>query len=154
MAPLVVAHKQRDYSKSNTVESINILSAEPIEGKVLWIVDDMVDTAGSVTSLIKALAPFHPKEINIIAIHALLSPPAGERLSRLSADGRLKHIIVTDTIHCASETPGIPNLEVVPSAGLSAKVVRAIVTNNSVSKLIQPFNAEAYFKAPYLFNQN
>ncbi|GHV29215.1 ribose-phosphate pyrophosphokinase [Spirochaetia bacterium] len=159
MAPLVVAHKQRDYSKSNTIESINILSACPIEGKVLWIVDDMVDTAGSVTTLIRALASFHPKEINIIAIHALFSPPAGERLSQLSAEGLLKHIIVTDTVHCATgacacgETD-IPNLEVVPSAGLSAKVVGAIVTNNSVSKLTPPFNAEAYFKEPDLFNQN
>ncbi|MDR1900612.1 MAG: ribose-phosphate pyrophosphokinase-like domain-containing protein, partial [Treponema sp.] len=40
-APLVVAHKQRNYAKRNTIESINILSAEPVEGKVLWIVDDM-----------------------------------------------------------------------------------------------------------------
>jgi ribose-phosphate pyrophosphokinase len=155
MAPLVVAHKQRDYSKSNTIESINILSAEPIAGKVLWIVDDMIDTAGSVTSLILALAPFNPAEINIISTHALFSPPAGERLSRLSAEGLLKHIIVTDTVHCAgNETMKIPNLEVVPSAGLSAKVVRTIVTNSSVSKLMQPFNAEVYFKEPYLFNQN
>ncbi|MDR1389706.1 MAG: ribose-phosphate pyrophosphokinase-like domain-containing protein, partial [Treponema sp.] len=44
--PLVVAHKQRDYSKCNTVECIDILSSEPIEGKILWIIDDMVDTAG------------------------------------------------------------------------------------------------------------
>jgi ribose-phosphate pyrophosphokinase len=153
MAPLVVAHKQRDYSKSNSIESINILSAEPIAGKVLWVVDDMVDTAGSVTSLIRALAPFKPAEINIIAIHALFSPPAGERLSQLSAEGLLKHIIVTDTVYCPG-FPGIPNLEVVPSAGLSARVVGSIVTNNSVSKLTPPFNAEAYFKAPGLFNQH
>ena len=45
-APLVIAHKQRDYSRVNAIESVNILSAEPVEGKALWIVDDMVDTAG------------------------------------------------------------------------------------------------------------
>jgi ribose-phosphate pyrophosphokinase len=154
VAPLVVAHKQRDYSKSNTIESIKILSAEPIAGKVLWIVADMVETAGSVTSLIRALEPFKPAEINIISIHALFSPPAGERLSQLSAEGLLNHIIVTDTVHCSGEgTVEIPNLEVVPSANLSAKVVRTIISNSSVSKLMQPFNAEAYFNAPYLFNQ-
>jgi ribose-phosphate pyrophosphokinase len=154
-APLVVAHKQRDYSKPNAVESINILSAEPIAGKSLWIVDDMVDTAGSVESLIQALEPFRPAEINIISTHALFSPPAGERLSRLRAGGLLNHVIVTDTVHCSGASDmGIPDLEVVPSAGLSARVVRTMVTNSSVSKLMQPFNAEAYFKEPSLFNQN
>jgi ribose-phosphate pyrophosphokinase len=153
VAPLVVAHKQRDYSKPNSVESINILSAEPIAGKTLWVVDDMVDTGGSVTKLIYALAPLKPAEINIIATHALFSPPAGEQLSQLNAEGLLNHIIVTDTVHCAGNS-AIPNLEVVPSSGLSARVVNTVVTNSSVAKLMEPFNAEAYFKAPYLFNQN
>ncbi|MDR0597142.1 MAG: ribose-phosphate diphosphokinase [Treponema sp.] len=153
MAPLVVAHKQRDYSRPNSIESINILSAEPIAGKVLWVVDDMVDTAGSVTSLIHALEPLKPAEINIIATHALFSPPAAEKISQLRAEGLLKHIIVTDTVYCAGHGD-IPNLEVVPSAGLSARVVNTVVTNSSVATLMEPFNAETYFKEPYLFNQN
>ncbi|WP_461248888.1 phosphoribosyltransferase family protein, partial [Treponema sp. R6D11] len=57
---LVVAHKQRDYSRPNTVESINILSADPVENKSLWIVDDMIDTAGSIEKLIRALAQLKP----------------------------------------------------------------------------------------------
>jgi ribose-phosphate pyrophosphokinase len=153
MAPLVVAHKQRDYSKANSIQSINILSAEPIAGKVLWVVDDMVDTAGSVTSLIHALEPLKPAEINIIATHALFSPPAGERLSGLNAAGLLKHIIVTDTVYCTGNN-AIPNLEVVPSAGLSATVVSTVVSNGSVARLMEPFNAETYFKQSYLFDQN
>jgi ribose-phosphate pyrophosphokinase len=153
MAPLVVAHKQRDYSRPNSIESVNILSAEPIEGKVLWVVDDMVDTGGSVASLIRALKASKPAEINIIATHALFSPPAGERLSQLNAEGLLEHIIVTDTVYCTGNSD-IPNLDVVPSAGLSARVVNTVVTNGSVAKLMEPFNAEAYFKEPYLFNQN
>jgi ribose-phosphate pyrophosphokinase len=152
MAPLVIAHKQRDYSRANSVESVNILSAEPIAGKTLWIVDDMVDTAGSVTTLIHALEPLKPAEINIISIHALFSPPAKEKLSKLNSEGLLKHIIVTDTVNSAGDA--IPNLEVVPSAGLSARVINIAVTNDSVAQLMLPFNAEAYFKEPDLFNQN
>jgi ribose-phosphate pyrophosphokinase len=149
-APLVVAHKQRDYSKSNTIESINILSADPIEGKVLWIVDDMVDTAGSVESLIRALAPLGPAEINLIAVHSVFSPPAAERLNKLSAGGLFKHIMVTDTVFC----PGtVDNLEVVPSAELSAKIIRTIATNSSLSKMMRSFDAEIYLKSPNLFNQ-
>ena len=52
---LVIAHKQRDYNKANVVESINILTSSEIEGKEIWIVDDMVDTAGSVYTLVREL---------------------------------------------------------------------------------------------------
>jgi ribose-phosphate pyrophosphokinase len=165
-APLVVAHKQRDYSRPNAVESVNILSAEPLEGKVLWIVDDMVDTAGSVESLIRALGPHKPREINIIAVHALFSPPAARRLSELSEEGLLNRIMVTDTVYCprslmgreaqAGEdggAGGLPNLEVVPSAELSARIVMTIMTNSSMTKMLRPFNAQLYFKSPNLFSR-
>jgi ribose-phosphate pyrophosphokinase len=153
-APLVVAHKQRDYSRSNTIESINILSAEPVEGKVLWIVDDMVDTAGSVESLIRALAPLKPAEINIISVHALFSAPAVKRLTRLVEEKLLNHIMVTDTVYCSCPMPEkIPNLEVVPSAELSARIIRTMVTNTSMSKMMRPFDAGIYLKSPNLFNQ-
>ena len=152
-APLVIAHKQRDYSKSNTIESINILSAIPIEGKTLWVVDDMVDTAASVENLIRALEPLKPKEINLIAVHALFSPPASKRLSALSAEKLLNRIIVTDTVCCSeSKDAVIPGLETVPSAELSARVIRTIVTNSSMNKLLRTFDASIYLKSPNLFN--
>jgi ribose-phosphate pyrophosphokinase len=151
-APLVVAHKQRDYSKANTVESINILSAEPVEGKILWIVDDMIDTAGSVESLIRALQPLRPREINIIAPHAIFSPPAPERLNRLAQEKLLNRIIVADTVS-ASAFPGIiPRVEIVPSAKLSAGIIRILALNESLSKTLLPFDAEKYLKTPGLFN--
>jgi ribose-phosphate pyrophosphokinase len=153
-APLVIAHKQRDYSKSNTIESINILSAEPIEGKSLWIVDDMVDTAGSVESLIRALAAFKPAEVNLIAVHAVFSPPAEQRLARLAEEGLLCHTMVADTVFCPGSLPGkIPNLEVVPSADLSARIINTIVTNRPLGKLLRTFDAEIYLKSPNLFTQ-
>jgi len=151
-APLVVAHKQRDYSKVNTVKSVSILSAEPVEGKVLWIVDDFVDTAGSVESLIRALAELKPEEINIIVVHALFSPPAAERLNKLVDEGLLKRIIVTDTVVSADHTGIKAAMELVPSAELSAKIIRTLVSNDSMSTLMQSFNAENYFKSPNLFN--
>jgi ribose-phosphate pyrophosphokinase len=151
-APLVVAHKQRDYTKSNTIESVNILSAEPIEGKVLWVVDDMVDTAGSVEGLIRALAAFKPKEVNIISVHAVFSPPAALRLNRLMEEGLLQRIIVSDTIGASAFSETIPNLEVVPSAELSARIISGIVCNESIGKMMRPFVAEKYLKSPNLFS--
>jgi ribose-phosphate pyrophosphokinase len=151
-APLVVAHKQRDYSRSNTIESINILSAEPVEGKVLWIVDDMIDTGGSVESLIRALAPFKPSEVNIIAVHALFSPPSVTRLNGLVDEGLLNRIMVTDTVCPCSLPADFPCMEVVPSAELSARIISTLVMNASMSRVMRSFDAEKYLKTPNLFN--
>jgi len=143
-APLVVAHKQRNYSRVNTVDSIQILSAEPVEGKNLWIVDDMIDTAGSMERLIRTLAPFKPKEINIIAVHALFSDPAVQRLRELKGEGLLNRIMVTDTVCCSNLKEQIQGLEIVHSAELAAKIIKAIINNESMSDLLVPFNASAY----------
>jgi len=143
-APLVVAHKQRDYSKPNSIESINILSAEPVEGKSLWIVDDMIDTAGSVEKLIRTLSLLKPKDINIISVHAVFSSPAIQKLQSLSREGLLNHIIVTDTVSCTNYTEQIKGLEVVQSTELASQIIKAIINNESMSKLLRPFNAEIY----------
>jgi ribose-phosphate pyrophosphokinase len=148
-APLVVAHKQRDYAEVNRIESINILSAEPIEGKVIWIVDDMVDTAGSAEALIRALARFKPAEINIIAVHPVFSPPARQRLAGLFAEKLLNRVMVTDTVYCPYADPEkIPGLEVVSSVELSAKVIHAIITNRSMRKILRVFDAALYLAPP------
>jgi len=161
-APLVVAHKQRDYSKANSIKSISILTAESLRGKTLWIVDDLIDTGGSVESLVRALAPLGPGEVNLIAVHAPLSPPAEERLRALAAEGLLRRMIVSDTV-CrpslaagpggeAGAGAGLPALEVVPSAELSARIIRTVMLGTSMSKLLRPFSAEIYLKSPSLFN--
>jgi ribose-phosphate pyrophosphokinase len=158
-APLVVAHKQRDYSKANTIESVNILSAEPLAGKRLYIVDDMVDTAASIETLVHALTPLKPAEINIVAVHAIFSSPAAARLKRLVDEKLLNRIIVTDTVCCAGggissgKDIAIPNLETVSSAELSAKIISAVTTNWPLGKLLRPFDAALYFRSPNLFNQ-
>ena len=143
-APLVVAHKQRDYSKPNSVESINILSAEPVEGKSLWIVDDLIDTAASVEKLIRALTKQNPKEINVISVHAIFSPPAIQKLETLSQEGLLNRLIVTDTVCCSNLKHNIASLEVVQSAELASQVIKAIINNESMSKLLRPFDARVY----------
>ena len=149
--PLVIAHKQRDYSKHNSIECINILSAEPIEGKVLWVVDDMIDTGGSVVALIRTLARMKPAEINLMAIHPVFSSPVTERLKQLADDKLLNHVIVTDTVDCTGYKD-MPGLEVVPSAGLSADVIKTIAGNGSMGKLLSDYTAEEYLSSPSLFN--
>ena len=151
-ASLVVAHKLRDYSRVNTVKSIDILSAMPVEGKILWIVDDLIDTASSVEILIRALAPLKPKEINIIAVHATLSPPGPEKLKSLYDEGLLKRLIVTDTVCLSSFNEQFPFLEVVSSTELSSRLIHTFLTNNSIGELMEAFNAESYLKSSGLFS--
>jgi ribose-phosphate pyrophosphokinase len=112
----------------------------------------MIDTAGSVEGLIKALAARKPKEINIIAVHALFSPPASMRLNRFSEEGLLNRIIVTDTLGHSALTEAIPRLEIVPSAELSARIIINLIYNESIGKIMRPFNAEKYLKSPNLFS--
>jgi ribose-phosphate pyrophosphokinase len=108
----------------------------------------MIDTAGSVESLIQALRARKPAEINIIAVHAIFSPPALDRLKRLSDEGLLHRIIVTDSVYCPAALPEtLPSLEVVSSARLSAKVINTIVTNGSMGKLLDVFDAGTYLKS-------
>ncbi|GMO28585.1 MAG: ribose-phosphate pyrophosphokinase [Termitinemataceae bacterium] len=151
-AGLVIAHKQRDYSKANTVESINILSAEPVEGKKLWIVDDMIDTGASVERLVRALAERKPAEINIVVVHALLSPPAPERIETLFNQGLLNRLIVSDSVHLPEQIlRRCEHIELVPSTKLSANIIRTIVTKDSMSGLRGRFNAAEYLSRPDLF---
>jgi ribose-phosphate pyrophosphokinase len=149
---LVIAHKQRDYTKANSVMGINILSAEPIEGKTVWIVDDMIDTGGSAISLIHALLPLKPHEINIIATHAVFSGDAAVRLTALKAKNFINHLVVTDTVYCPEKKEDfIPFLETVSSTMQSAKIIHRIALNSSMAELLTPFSAEQYLSRPDLF---
>ncbi|GBU27934.1 ribose-phosphate pyrophosphokinase [Treponema sp. R8-4-B8] len=127
------------------MESINILSADPLENKSLWIVDDMIDTAGSVEKLIRALSQLKPKDINIIAVHALFSPPAVQKIDALIKDGLLNRMIVTDTVCCSGYKEKLQNLEVVQSAELASGILKAIINNESLGNLLKPFSAREYF---------
>jgi ribose-phosphate pyrophosphokinase len=150
---LVIAHKQRDYTRANSIMGINILSAEPIKGKTVWIVDDMIDTGGSVISMIHALLPLKPREVNLIATHAVFSADAPAKLNALKEQGFINRLVVTDTVYCPeNKTNFIPFLETVSSTRQSAKIIRNIVTNSSMAELLVPFTAEQYLTRPDLFN--
>jgi ribose-phosphate pyrophosphokinase len=154
LAPLVVCHKQRDYSTVNKVESINILSAEPVDGKSLWIVDDMIDTGGSIVKVVEALYQQHPAEINIITIHPVFSGQAVARLKALTDKGMLNRILVSDTVHCGAEIcDALPNLRVVSSTELSANIIRTIETNEPMSDLLAKLHVEEYLSEGLSFGE-
>jgi len=144
---IVISHKQRDYSSPNRVETINILASEPLEGKTLWIVDDMIDTGDSMCKLVRVLADRRPASISIAVVHPVFSPPALEQLGSLCAEGLIANILVTDTLPCPPETRAhLPCLRVVPSVGMAAEIVHRLNGELPLSPLLAPFNAPDYLQ--------
>ena len=124
--PMAIIHKSRPY---HNISEVNHIIGE-VEGKTAILVDDMVDTAGSVVGAVTAL---RDKGVNndvyLMASHGLFSGPAVERLNELN----LKQIIVTDSL--PTDQKDIKNLKVVSTAPLLAKVIDRITKNESVSDL-------------------
>lgn len=149
---LVIAHKQRDYDQQNTVESINILSDTDIRGKTIWIVDDMIDTGGSVYALVRELKKRGVGSVNVAGVHPVFSAPAISRLSKLNDEGLLDNLVVVDTIECPESLKNqMPFLHVVSSARLSAELIMRMNEEGSLSPFFEPFNAQKYLSSMKLF---
>jgi ribose-phosphate pyrophosphokinase len=143
---LVIAQKQRNYLIPNTIDSINLLSAVPLENKNVWIVDDMIDTGGSVYGLAKELKKRTQKEIHIMIVHPVLSGPAIDRLIELKNEGTLGRLVVCDTVSCESLKSKLPFMEIIGSACLSGKIILTIVQNHQMSDLIDSFSPIEFLK--------
>lgn len=143
---LVVAHKQRNYSRANVIESISLLSAVPLEGKEIWIVDDMIDTAGSVYGLARELHGRSGRPVHIMAIHPVLSAPAEKRLAELRTQGVMDKLVVCDTVSVTSARESLPFMEIIGSAELSARILLTIAQDRPMAGLIDAFSPEAYLR--------
>lgn len=141
---LVIAHKQRDYLKPNTVESITLLSAVPLSGKNVWIVDDMIDTGGSVYGLVRELRKKTHREVNIMIVHPVLSSPAMERLNELKKEGSLGRLVVCDTVSCNAPSIDLPFIEVIHSSDMSAQIVLTIIQNHQMSDICDTFRPASF----------
>lgn len=141
---LVIAHKQRSTTKANTVECINLLSAVPFENKQVWIVDDMIDTAGSIYNLARELSGKTGNPVNIMIVHPVFSHPALDRLEKLKKDGIVGRLVVCDTIDTGSASAQLPFMEVIGSADLSARITLGISQNRQMADLIDIFSPEFY----------
>lgn len=125
-APLAIIDKRRP--KANVSEVMNIIG--DIEGKNVIIIDDMIDTAGTLTNGAEALKKFGAKEVYACCTHPVLSGPAIERLEKSC----LKEVVVLDTIPL-DESKKIDKIKVESVAPIFASAIRKIFDNESVSKL-------------------
>lgn len=127
-APLAIIHKRRDPNKANTVDVHEVVG--DVEGKTCLLVDDMVDTAGTIVQAAEALRQRGAKRVLAAATHAIFSGPAAERLN----GSGLEEIIVTNTLPIHSD-PTINNLTVLSIAPLLAQAIREVFLDGSVTSL-------------------
>ncbi len=145
---LIMSYKQRNYSKANTVDSIHVLTANDIEGKDVWIVDDMIDTGGSIEALIRALSTHKVKTINIAIVHPVFSPPALDRLDRLYQQGILHQLVALDTVpHAPDYEKKYPFLRTVSSYNMSAQIIVSAYEKKSMSPFFDSFNVRNFLSA-------
>jgi ribose-phosphate pyrophosphokinase len=144
---IIISHKQRDYSTTNSVESISILTSDPIEGKTVWIIDDMIDTGDSMCKLVRELAKRSPGAINIAVVHAVFSAPALQSIGELCDEHLIGTILVTDTVPCTEEVfEKLPCVRVVPSTGVAAEIIHRLNSELPLSPLLAHFSAVDYLK--------
>jgi ribose-phosphate pyrophosphokinase len=100
-----------------------------VQGKTALIVDDIIDTAGTLAAAAQAVLDAGARNVYAAATHALLSGPASENLERVG----FEQVVVTDTVPLRPDAPG--NMVVVSCAHLLADTIQRIVTGGSVSEV-------------------
>lgn len=104
-----------------------------VHNRTCLILDDIIDTAGTLVKTADALIKNGAREVYACASHAVLSGPAIERISK----SVLKQVIVTNTIPLSEEAKREPKIKVLTVAGLVARAIQSIHEETSVSKLFQ-----------------
>lgn len=127
-APIAIIEKRRPMP--GVAEVMNLIGS--IEGKTAVIVDDIVDTAGSLVEGAKALGKFGAKEVYACCTHGILSDPA---IARVEASN-IKELIITDTIPLAEEKKS-SKIKILSVAPVFAEAIELIYGQKSVSKLFR-----------------
>ncbi len=119
---MVIAYKLR--KKANAIEEYKVIGE--IEGKNVIIIDDMIDTAGTITTAANLMRDEGAKSVRVVATHPVLSGPAYERIE----DSFISELIVTDTIPLKKQSNKIKVLSV---SKVFAQVIEEVYNNRSIS---------------------
>ena len=124
---LAIIDKRREAA--NVAEVMNIVG--DVKGQTCVIVDDMVDTAGTLTESARALDREGAKAVYAVITHPVLSGPAVKRI----VESPLKELVITDTIPLQSDARDCAKMHVVTIAELLGEAIRRINNEESVSSL-------------------
>jgi len=124
---LAIIDKRRDIP--NEAKAMNIIG--DVKGKIAFIVDDMIDTAGTLMEATDALLGAGAREVHACCSHPVLSGPAGERIT----NSPIKTVITTNTIPLNGELEKNPKIKVLSVASLLGEAILRIHQETSVSSL-------------------
>ena len=127
-APLAFVHKTRDITRPN--ESVANRVVGDVAGRVCILVDDMIDTGGTITKAADAIMAEGAAGVVVAATHAILSGPAIDRLRASSA----REVIVTDTLPIPLEKQ-FDKLTILPIAPLISRAIQEVFADGSVTSL-------------------
>ena len=126
--PLAIIDKRR--AKANVSEVMNIIG--DIKGKKAILIDDMIDTAGTICNAAQALIDKGATEVYACATHGVFSYPAIERLK----ESAFTEVVVTDTIEL-SEDQMFDKLKVLSTSKMFAEIIKRIATSKPISDLFE-----------------
>ena len=112
-------------------EVMNIVGS--VKGKICFIVDDIIDSGGTIVNAAKALKEKGAKDVYVYVTHAVLSGDAIEKLKKSS----IKKLIITDSIDNSHKIKKIPKIEVLSIASMMAEAIKRISNSTSVSSLFK-----------------
>ena len=126
--PIAFIHKTRDPRIPN--ESVTGKVVGEVEGQTCVVIDDMIDTAGTITKAVDALFAAGAKEVIVAATHAVFSGPAVDRLKA----SKVTEVVVTDSLPI-DEDKRFDGLTVLSIAPLLARAIREVFEDGSVTSL-------------------
>ena len=127
--PLAFIHKTRDPLRPNEVVANKVVG--DIDGRVCLLVDDMIDTGGTICRAAELLDSAGASDVVIGATHAVFSEPALERLAKAPAS----EVVVTNTLPMPPGARDLEKLTVLSIAPLVAKAISEVFTDGSVTTL-------------------
>jgi len=125
--PLAIVDKRRE--KAGEVAEMTVIGA--VTGKTCLIVDDLVDTAGTLCKATDVLLDAGAAEVHSYITHGVMSGPAVDRVTK----SRMKSLVITDTIDPPAAVRTAPNIRIVPVAPIFAQAILNIWNGTSVSSL-------------------
>jgi ribose-phosphate pyrophosphokinase len=126
--PLAFVHKSRDIRQPNKTVANRVVG--DVEGRTCVLVDDLIDTAGTITGAVRVLKEAGAKDVIVAATHGVLSDPATDRLQQCGA----REVVVTDTLPIPDEHR-FEGLTVLSIAPLIARAIREVFDDGSVTSL-------------------
>ena len=129
-ADLAYVHKRRSSTEKNTVEAKEIIGH--VEGRTCVLIDDMIDTGGTICAAAELLHTYQAKRIIIATTHGVFSGPAIDRLK----NAPVETVLVTDTLPLPSEKQ-VDKIKVLSVAPIIARAITAVFEDTSVSEIFQ-----------------